>query len=691
LDWENIPLAGRIHAPNFRDFWVNTLKADAWVTSVILNGYKLPLCVQPASYREENNLSARVNLPYVRSTISKWLAAGVIEKTEMQPYCSSPLSVATRTFYNEEPKLRLCWDGSRHVNNYISKESVKLSDLPSICELIEPGDYLYIFDLKSAYFHIGLHPDSVPFMGFSCPDEDGQDKFYHFLCLAFGVTSAVFVMTRLAKPIIVYITIQNIRFRIYIDDGIVMAKSIGKIVQDAKVVVDIFKRCGFILAEEKSDSFEDVGQVKRYLGLVLDTSSMSIAVPANKLAIFRATTVSLLNALQQGPVPVRSVARFTGLVVSMSLATGKSIMIRLRIIFQELQSAVALSSWNGKIALSSEAVSQIRKISKYIDKHHIFPMPNHLNALEVRHIIPKNPEFHARLQLPLHWGPSSWALAASDASDSGAASFIQENGKFFLQQSTFSTKQASFSSGQRELLAVVDGFPHMLPFLPKERPLTLYWATDSSNLSAFLEKGSRKADINEIVLNLLEFAQDHNITIVPILLRREHPLIQEADWASRVAKAAADEWYLPENTRDWIISTLVQPTLEVFASPSNHFLRRYFSKTFHTTALAVNAFAQSWSGETVWACPPVSLAIATLRKFKEDKTQGILILPEWKSQPYWAYLLHLKNQYEAAFVKSNAFTSVVLNDETTMRGVMHKSNRVNFMALMINFEHASVN
>ena len=56
---------GDVHAREKREFW-NSLGPGKWVTSVLENGYKLPLSRQLDSYREKNNKTARLDMEFIK-------------------------------------------------------------------------------------------------------------------------------------------------------------------------------------------------------------------------------------------------------------------------------------------------------------------------------------------------------------------------------------------------------------------------------------------------------------------------------------------------------------------------------------------------------------------------------------------------------------------------------------------------
>jgi hypothetical protein len=49
----------------------------------------------------------------------------------------------------------------------------------------------------------------------------------------------------------------------------------------------------------------------------------------------------------------------------------------------------------------------------------------------------------------------------------------------------------------------------------------------------------------------------------------------------------------------------------------------------------IDAFSQFWGNDMNWLVPPPSMITKTLNNLRQDKAKGILIIPFWKSAPYW--------------------------------------------------------
>ena len=68
---------------------------------------------------------------------------------------------------------------------------------------IDPNDFMFSFDLKSAYLQVPMNPSFWPFLGFAIqiPRHDGSvsERFFCYKMLPFGLNDAARVLTKLLK------------------------------------------------------------------------------------------------------------------------------------------------------------------------------------------------------------------------------------------------------------------------------------------------------------------------------------------------------------------------------------------------------------------------------------------------------------------------------------------------------------
>ena len=142
------------------DVWKKAGASD-YILKVIDEGYGIPFKVVPESVVLNNNKSSLENACFVESEISKLLERGCISEVKNLPAVINPLTVAR----NKSGKPRLVLD-CRHINSCIHQFKFKLEDGTVARNLFCKGDFLFKFDLKSAYHHIEILEEHRKYLGF---------------------------------------------------------------------------------------------------------------------------------------------------------------------------------------------------------------------------------------------------------------------------------------------------------------------------------------------------------------------------------------------------------------------------------------------------------------------------------------------------------------------------------------------
>ena len=147
--------------------------------SVIEFGYSLPFFTIPSSVEIKNNKSAIDDDRFESSEIEKLVKKGCVQEVIGKPKVVNPLSVA-----GNKSKQRLVLD-ARHVNPQLFKNKHKYEDASTSRELFQMGDFLFSFDLKSAYHHIMINEGDRKYLGFKW-----KEKYYVFKVLPFSLSTA---------------------------------------------------------------------------------------------------------------------------------------------------------------------------------------------------------------------------------------------------------------------------------------------------------------------------------------------------------------------------------------------------------------------------------------------------------------------------------------------------------------------
>jgi hypothetical protein len=101
----------------------------------------------------------------------------------------------------------------------------------------------------------------------------------------------------------------------------------------------------------------------------------------------------------------------------------------------------------------------------------------------------------------------------------------------------------------------------------------------------------------------------------------------------------ATEWSLDPAIFDRITKAWGMPSVDLFASRLNHKLESYVAWHPDPHAFFIDAFAIDWSQFSLfYAFPPFSLVGRCLEKIREEGASGVLVAPEWPTQPWWPAL-----------------------------------------------------
>ena len=104
----------------------------------------------PEGYEEPNNKSYEREKDWAKVAVEKLKEARLVEEIERDCLCCvNPLTVAV----NAKGKRRLCLDLSRYMNKIVKAPKFKLESTL----VIEKEEYMFSFDLKSAYHQIMMN------------------------------------------------------------------------------------------------------------------------------------------------------------------------------------------------------------------------------------------------------------------------------------------------------------------------------------------------------------------------------------------------------------------------------------------------------------------------------------------------------------------------------------------------------
>ena len=577
-------------------FWREELKASEFVLGTIESGYVLPIKSVPPPYFRQNQASATLHADFVQQSVTELLATKCIKQVSAVPYICSPLSVVVSGSGKKRLVINL-----RHLNNYLWKQKFKYEDLRVALLLLEKGDYMFSFDLKSGYHHVDIAEVHHKYLGFAW-----GGKHYVFTVLPFGLSTACYMFTKLLRPLVRHWRAGGIRIVVYLDDGLGTASGCQRAAEASELVRTTLDQAGFVTHPSKS-SWEPVQRLT-WLGFVIDTARGQIEVPQEKLASLQHV---LHQVLQADETPARLLASVVGKIISMGLAIGPVSRFMTRSLYAVLESRV---TWCERLALSPEAREELRFWESNMAKY---------NAQPIWH------------------SPSAVRVVYSDASDTGYGGYVVEHGPC-TSYGQWSKEEAEQSSTWRELMAV---WRVLLSVANKLQNMHVRWFTDNQNVARILQVGSRKSHLHALALKVFSLSVQCQIHLEPEWIPRE--LNEKADQLSRIIDY--DDWMLNPFMFAELDAIWGPHTVDRFASFNNCQVPRFNSRCWNPGSEAVDAFTVHWAGENNWLCPPIALIPRVIRHAQVCAAVGTLVVPCWPSAPFWPILCPNESQF-AEFV-----------------------------------------
>ena len=340
---------------------------------------------------------------------------GCVSEVFETPAIINPLSVSIQ----KSGKKRLILD-LRHVNQFLYKTKFRCEDVSVAKEILNPGDFMFTFDLKSGYHHVEIFPEHRKYLSFAWTFSSGCTRYFQFSVLPFGLSSAPYLFTKLLRPLVKKWRSEAKAIVVFLDDGLGAAADRNKAkIASLQVHADLLKS-GFLPNEAKC--VWEPAQSITWLGTVLNTSTSEISATVKRINSLHHDLVSILAASPPCH-PVRKLASVCGKIISLGNCVGNVSRLMTRNLFAVINSA---PTWNACVHLSSEALSELNFWKSNVAS---------LNGIPIWPLVRK---------------PSK--IVYSDASASACASFIEFEGKIFHQN--WSDFEKAQSSTYRELLAV---------------------------------------------------------------------------------------------------------------------------------------------------------------------------------------------------------------------------------------------
>ena len=239
----------------------------------------------------------------------------------------------------------------KRVNQFIPHHHFKMEGIHMLKDLLRQGDFMAKIDLKDAYFAVQISEPDRKYLRFRW-----RDTVYQFNCLPFGLSCAPWVFTKITKAATAVLRERSIRLIIYIDDILIMAESETLLQDHVAATVYLLENLGFIINYPKS--ILEPRTTLEFLGFQVDSSSMELKLPGNKLKNIRGKARRILASSHTSALELsRVLGKMNAATRAISVAP-----LFYRHLQAQLQSVLNCSNqnYNTRILLSEDAREELQ-------------------------------------------------------------------------------------------------------------------------------------------------------------------------------------------------------------------------------------------------------------------------------------------------------------------------------------------
>ena len=283
---------------------------------------------------------------------------------------------------------------------------------------------------------------------------------------------------------------------------------------------------------------------------------------------------------------------------------------------------------------------------------------------------------------------SSESLWVSDISTIKAVAYNVHNVGKEISIHEFSASERELSSSARELLAVSSALKRLKTEIKNAKITTIYWVTDSQVLVVWLQKGTKIAHAQDKIVEIFNLLHSIQARIIPIWSPRENNLIRLADELSKFNDT--DDWGIEPAALRALESIFSEKfTCDMFANSTNRKVEKFFSKVAAPGSHGINCFMQDWSKEFSYVCPPVNLVIDVIRYIEAIPSRGVLVVPYWQRNPFWAVITSDGFHLNPIFSRFHEFYPRITTGKDYDSSAFKHGVRKRMLALLFNTQRST--
>jgi hypothetical protein len=606
----------------------NIVRPAPYIERILEEGARLPFkTAPPPSYRSNARLQVQEQI-FVKGELERLLGLGAISRVPRSwLVCVNPIFVVPKKSEGALSGYRLIID-MRKPNESLHPEKFRYDTLRTLAPMLEKGQYLSSIDLADAYFHVRMYKPHRQYMGFAFMDPfSGEESFYWYNVLPFGMAASPAIFTSITRPISRYIAetfgVANV---FYVDDVLLAFANEAEALAKIQIIVDFFTSLGWFLSEKKSSLLPE--QRKRFLGMIVCTDGVPCFIaPMDRVRKLRAQLRRILKDARAGKlIHPKDLQRVAGQAVSMTEAIlpGKTMLRRL---YHDMKLAQQLGK-TAHVSLTPATIADLTWWSEAMD------------AWNGRPVITPPPE----------------AEISTDASHIGAGvNFRWINTPLgtrrppvpSIAMHNWAPEVASQSSNYRELMGIYYALRSYAPVL---RGKSLLLKSDNVTAVAQINKfGSAHPKLAELARAAHDVAMEYQIALravhvpgtsletsatSPDALSRER---ENGNWKLDPMVFSRLERHFGASDKRWS-----QHSVDCFASFANTQVpTKFFTRFPDPSHMPVDFFRQEIGAENCYINPPWNLLARVVQHIVHHKAVATVVVPYWPRQVWFKQLKDL--------------------------------------------------
>jgi hypothetical protein len=153
--------------------------------------------------------------------------------------------------------------------------SFKMDNLMSVIPGLRTQDWMVSLDLKNAYFHVPILPQSTQFLRICI-----LGICYQYRVLTLGLSTSPIIFAKMLATVMGFLRMGGIRLFPYLDDILMVAESKDMLLFHLNQTIEVLLQAGFVVNAKKSCL--DPRQELTFLGATIRMNRNVIAIPMEK-------------------------------------------------------------------------------------------------------------------------------------------------------------------------------------------------------------------------------------------------------------------------------------------------------------------------------------------------------------------------------------------------------------------------